>query len=125
MTSTSLPLTDPTGSRTAAYVRLVRNEDATRSLADVTDETLVSVGAGLAVEAFEGRWATARDAAASRFEIPSEVIELLTAAALAALTPTMGAFVLARPNEATIDELRAWLARHGLKATATDPTNAS
>lgn len=111
-----LPTSDPTGSRTAAFVRLVRDEDADRALATVADDTLVLVGAGLALEAYEGRWAAAQQAAAYRFGIPADVVELLTAAALCALTPTMGAFVLARPNEASLDELRGWLAHHGYRA---------
>ncbi|UPL12593.1 hypothetical protein [Microbacterium sufflavum] len=112
-----LPISDPTGSRTAAFVRLVRDEDAARGLATVADDALVLVGAGLALEAYEGRWAAARHAAASRFGIPEDIVELLTAAALCTLTPTMGAFVLARPNEATLDELREWLANYGYRAT--------
>jgi hypothetical protein len=120
-----LPLSDPTGSRTAAFLRLVRDEDSTRALAAVADDALVLVGAGLALEAYEGRWAAARHAAASRFGIPDDVVELLTAAALSALTPTMGAFVLARANEATLDELRSWLANHGYRAMPARATMAT
>ncbi|MFI8594604.1 hypothetical protein ACIGCK_09300 [Microbacterium sp. NPDC078428] len=117
MTSVDFPLTDPTGTRRETFLRLIRDEDIMRSLDTVDDATLVTVGAGLAVEAFEGRWIGTRDLAAARFGIPLDVVELLAAAALAVLTPTMGALVLARPNEATIAELRIWLASHGYRAT--------
>lgn len=116
MTSTDLPLTDPTGTRRETFLTLIRDEDIMRSLDTVDDATLVTVGTGLAVEAFEGRWIGTRDLAAARFGIPLDVVELLAAAALAVLTPTMGALVLARPNEATIAELRIWLASLGYRA---------
>ncbi len=121
MPSLRFPLTDPTGSRREAFLRLIRDADITHELDGVTDDNLVAVGAGLAVAAFEGRWAVTRNAAVEHFAIPGDVIELVAAAALAALTPTMGAFVLARPNEATLDELRTWLAAQGYKATLTYP----
>lgn len=117
MTSTELPLTDPTGTRRETFLTLIRDEDIMHSLDTVDDATLVTVGTGLAVEAFEGRWIGTRDLAAARFGIPLDVVELLAAAALAVLTPTMGALVLARPNEATIAEFRTWLASHGYRAT--------
>ena len=117
MTSTELPLTDPTGTRRETFLTLIRDEDIMHSLDTVDDATLVTVGTGLAVEAFEGRWIGTRDLAAARFGIPLDVVELLAAASLAVLTPTMGALVLARPNEATIAELRTWLASHGYRAT--------
>ncbi len=123
MTSTALPLTDPTGTRRDAFLALVRDEDIMHTLDAVPDDTLVRIGLGLAVEAYSGRWEGARDLAVARFDIPADVVELLAAAALTALTPTMGAVVLARPTEATLDELRAWLASHGYKATvARTPT---
>lgn len=123
MTSTALPLTDPTGTRRDAFLALVRDEDIMHSLDAVPDDTLVTVGLGLAIEAYEGRWNGSRDLAVARFDIPADVVELLAAAALTALTPTMGAVVLARPNEATLGELRAWLASRGYKATvARTPT---
>jgi hypothetical protein len=112
-----MPLTDPTGTRREAFLKLVRDEDIMRSLASVDDDTLVTIGTGLAVEAFEGRWNGTRDLAVARFGIPADVVELLAAAALTALTPNMGALVLARPNEATLAEVRTWLASHGFKAT--------
>ncbi|WP_404433284.1 hypothetical protein LG299_02700 [Microbacterium lacus] len=115
--TTSMPLTDPTGTRRAAFLKLVRDEDIMRSLDSVDDDTLVTIGTGLAVEAFEGRWIGTRDLAVARFGIPADVVELLAAAALTALTPNMGALVLARPNEATLAEVRAWLASYGFKAT--------
>ncbi|MGN6128684.1 MAG: hypothetical protein ACTHON_19175 [Humibacter sp.] len=118
MTSTALPLTDPTGTRRDAFLALVRDEDIMHTLDTVPDDTLVTVGLGLAVEAYAGRWNGSRDLAVARFDIPADVVELLAAAALTALTPTMGAIVLARPTEATLGELRAWLASHGYKATA-------
>lgn len=117
MPSTTLPLTDPTGTRREAFLALVHAEDIMHSLDTVPDDTLVSVGLGLALEAYEGRWNGTRDLAAARFDIPADIIELLAAAALTALTPTMGAVVLARPAEATLGELRLWLASHGYKAT--------
>ncbi|MCZ4301359.1 hypothetical protein [Microbacterium oxydans] len=92
------------------------------TLDHVDDDTLVAIGTGLAVEAFEGRWTGTRDLAVARFDIPADVVELLAAAALTALTPTMGALVLARPNEATLAEVRAWLKSHGFKAS---PAHAS
>lgn len=116
MTSAHLPLTDPTGTRRETFLTLVRNEDIMHTLDTIDDDTLVSVGTGLAVEAFEGRWIGTRELAAARFGIPCDAIELLAAAALTALTPTMGALVLARPNEATLAEIRAWLKSHGFKA---------
>ncbi|MCD2169570.1 hypothetical protein LPW41_07615 [Microbacterium sp. JC 701] len=117
MTSSTLPLIDSAGTRRNAFLALVRDEDIMRSLDTVPDDTLVTVGLGLAVEAYEGRWNGSRDLAVARFDIPADVVELLAAAALTALTPTMGAIVLARPTEATLGELRAWLASHGFKAT--------
>lgn len=117
MTPTELPLTDPTGTRRQTFLTLIRDEDIMHSLDTVDDATLVTVGTGLAVEAFLGRWIGTRDLAAARFGIPLDVVELLAAAALAVLTPTMGALVLARPNEATLAELRTWLASHGYRAT--------
>lgn len=120
MTPTELPLTDPTGTRRQTFLTLIRDEDIMHSLDTVDDATLVTVGTGLAVEAFLGRWIGTRDLAAARFGIPLDVVELLAAAALAVLTPTMGALVLARPNEATLAELRTWLATHGYRATPAD-----
>lgn len=117
MTSATLPLTDSTGTRRAAYLALVRGEDIMHTLDTVPDDTLVTAGLGLAVEAYAGRWDGSRGLAVARFGIPADVVELLAAAALTALTPTMGAIVLARPNEATLGELRTWLASHGFKAT--------
>lgn len=122
MHTTDLPLTDPTGSRREAFLTLVRDEDIMHTLDTVDDATLVSIGTGLAVEAFEGRWNGTRDLAATRFGIPRDVVELLAAAALTALTPNMGALVLARPNEATLAEVRTWLASHGFKATPAHAT---
>lgn len=115
MPSAALPLTDPTGTRRDAFLALVRDEDILHSLDGVPDDTLVAVGLGLALEAYEGRWNGTRDLAAARFGIPRDVVELLAAAALTSLLPTMGALVLARPNEATLGELRAWLATHGYR----------
>ncbi|MCJ1707945.1 hypothetical protein [Microbacterium sp. VKM Ac-2923] len=119
MTDTTLPLTDPTGTRREAFLALVRDEDIMHSLDNVPDDTLVNIGLGLAVEAYENRWEGTRGLAVTRFGVPSDVIELLAAAALAALLPTMGAVILARPNEATLANLRAWLASHGFRATPT------
>ncbi|PCE15913.1 hypothetical protein AUC47_10330 [Microbacterium sp. SZ1] len=117
MPSTALPLTDPAGTRRDAFLALVRDEDIMHALDTVPDDTIVAVGAGLAVEAYEGRWDGTRGLASARFGIPADVVELLAAAALTALLPTMGAHVLARPNEATLTELRNWLASHGYHAT--------
>lgn len=122
MTATTLPLTDPTGTRREAFLALVRDEDIMHSLDNVPDDTIVNIGLGLAVEAYENRWEGTRGLAVARFGVPTDVIELLAAAALAALLPTMGAVVLARPNEATLAELRTWLASHGFRAT---PANRS
>lgn len=117
ITSTELSHTDPTGTRRDAFLALVRNEDIMHSLDTVPDDTLVTVGLGLAIEAYSGRWEGTRDRAVARFDIPDDVVELLAAAALTALTPSIGAVVLTRPNEATLRELRACLASHGCKAT--------
>ncbi len=122
MAATTLPLTDPTGTRREAFLALVRDEDIMHSLDNVPDDTLVNIGLGLAVEAYQNRWEGTRGLAEARFGIPADVVELLAAAALAALLPTMGAVVLARPNDATLAELRSWLASHGFRAT---PANGS
>ncbi|MEX8057405.1 hypothetical protein [Microbacterium sp. 16-032] len=116
MPSTALPLSDPTGTRRKAFLSLVRDEDIMHSLDSVADDTLVTIGLGLALEAYEGRWNGTRDLAAARFGIPADVVELLAAAALTALLPTMGAIILARPNDATLAELRTWLASNGYRA---------
>ncbi|MET3467916.1 hypothetical protein [Microbacterium sp. 1262] len=117
MPSTALPLTDPTGTRREAFLALVRDEDIMHTLDGIADDTIVGLGLGLAVEAYERRWDGTRGLAAARFGIPADVVELLAAAALTALLPTMGAVVLSHPNEATLAELRAWLASHGYRAT--------
>ncbi|MDF2554238.1 MAG: hypothetical protein K0R60_133 [Microbacterium sp.] len=99
------------------YLTLVRDEDIMHTLDHVADDVIIEVGTGLAVEAYERRYDSTRALASARFGIPGDVIDLLTSAALTALYPTMGAAILARPNEATLRELRHLLAAHGLRIT--------
>ncbi|MEV8272552.1 hypothetical protein [Microbacterium sp. NPDC077184] len=97
----------------AAFVQAVRDNDILASLTSTPDADLIQLGAGLAVEAYEGRWGAAVAIAQAFYRIPADVLELLAAAYLAHVAPGMGAALLLRPNEATIADLRGILARAG------------
>lgn len=107
----------PTVDSRALYLRTLADEDILGSLRGVNPDTLVEVGAGLAIEAYEGmsRYISAREVAAAFYDIPPDVCDLLAATALATLYPATGAVILARPGEDAIDAI---LREVGLKLAA-------
>ena len=119
---TALPKIDPHGTRRAAFIQTIRDEDIMGSLRATGDDDLVHLGLGLAVEAYEGRWSATLSIAEAFYRIPADILELLAAATLTHLTPNMGAALLLRPNEATITDLRAILRRAGHDVSVTYKT---
>lgn len=114
-------MTAPTTVRRAAYLRMVRDGDILQTFKATPDDDLVQFGAGLAVEAFEGRYDSARWQAREFYGIPEDAADLAAAAYLATVTPTMGAVIMQRPTEGSIREIRAWLRSHGIDTAVAPP----
>ncbi|MDI9890564.1 hypothetical protein [Microbacterium sp. IEGM 1404] len=101
--------------RRAAYLAAVAREDASGTFASTDPDLLLDLGAGLAVQAFEGQYGAAVAQAVNGYGIPREALDLLAAAYLAEVAPVMAAAILAQPNEGSAKAIRGWLRRSGYR----------